>query len=46
VLPAWNDQNLISLARQVKPPLFFAHVRVAELWRAQPTQQLPTLCVR
>ena len=29
VLPAWNDQNLISLARQVKTPLFFAHERAA-----------------
>jgi predicted glutamine amidotransferase len=29
VLPAWNDQNLISLARQVKTPLFFAHARAA-----------------
>lgn len=29
VLPAWNDQNLISIARQVKTPLFFAHVRAA-----------------
>ena len=29
VLPAWNDQNLISIARQVRTPLFFAHVRAA-----------------
>ncbi len=29
VLPAWNDQNLISIARQVKTSLFFAHVRAA-----------------
>ena len=29
VLPAWNDQNLISIARQVKSPLFFAHVRAS-----------------
>ena len=46
VLPAWNDQNLISLARQVKTPLFFAHVRAAKLGRAHRTQQLPSLCVR
>jgi predicted glutamine amidotransferase len=31
VLPAWNDQNLISLARQVKTRLVLAHVRVAKL---------------
>jgi len=29
VLPAWNDENLISIARQVKTRLFFAHVRAA-----------------
>ena len=29
VLPAWNDQNLISIACQVKTFLFFAHVRAA-----------------
>ena len=31
VLPAWNDQNLISIARQVKTSLFFAHVRAADV---------------
>ena len=28
-LPAWNDQNLHSLARQIRPKLFFAHVRAS-----------------
>ena len=27
--PAWSDPNLISLARQVKSPLFLAHVRAS-----------------
>ncbi|MHA7969476.1 class II glutamine amidotransferase [Rhizobium sp. CAU 1783] len=29
VLPAWSDCNLKSLARQIKSPLFLAHVRAA-----------------
>ena len=29
VLPAWNDPNLISLAAQIRSPLFFAHVRAS-----------------
>lgn len=29
VRPAWNDENLISIARQVRTRLFFAHVRAA-----------------
>ena len=29
VLPAWNDQNLLGIVRQVRTPLFFAHVRAA-----------------
>ena len=29
VLPAWNDCNLRALARQIKSPLFFAHVRAS-----------------
>jgi predicted glutamine amidotransferase len=29
VLPAWSDCNLKSLARQVRSPLFLAHVRAA-----------------
>ncbi|MEN0002454.1 MAG: class II glutamine amidotransferase [Pseudomonadota bacterium] len=28
-LPAWADPNLISIARHVKSPLFFAHVRAS-----------------
>ncbi|WP_093189419.1 class II glutamine amidotransferase [Pseudovibrio sp. Tun.PSC04-5.I4] len=27
--PAWGDENLLSIARQVKSPLFFAHVRAS-----------------
>ena len=29
VLPAWNDQNLQSLAHQIRSGLFFAHVRAS-----------------
>lgn len=29
ILPAWSDCNLRSLARQIKSPLFLAHVRAA-----------------
>ncbi|SDR63025.1 glutamine amidotransferase [Rhizobiales bacterium GAS191] len=29
VRPAWSDENLLSLARQVRSGLFFAHVRAA-----------------
>lgn len=29
VLPAWNDQNLTSLAHQIRSGLFFAHVRAS-----------------
>ncbi len=29
ILPAWNDQNLRNIARQVSSPLFFGHVRAA-----------------
>jgi glutamine amidotransferase len=29
VRPAWSDENLLSLARQVRSSLFFAHVRAA-----------------
>ena len=29
VLPAWNDANLRSLARQIRSRLFFAHVRAS-----------------
>ena len=29
VLPAWSDCNLKSLARQIRSPLFLAHVRAA-----------------
>lgn len=29
ILPAWNDGNLRSLARQIKSPNFFAHVRAS-----------------
>jgi predicted glutamine amidotransferase len=29
VMPAWSDENLMSLARSVKSRLFFAHVRAA-----------------
>ncbi|MDH3580889.1 MAG: class II glutamine amidotransferase [Hyphomicrobiales bacterium] len=29
VLPAWNDCNLRALAKQIKSPLFFAHVRAS-----------------
>jgi glutamine amidotransferase len=29
VRPAWSDENLLSLARQIKSRLFFAHVRAS-----------------
>jgi len=29
VLPAWNDDNLRSVAEQIRSPLFFAHVRAS-----------------
>ncbi|MBX9911404.1 MAG: class II glutamine amidotransferase [Beijerinckiaceae bacterium] len=29
VRPAWSDENLLSIARQVRSSLFFAHVRAA-----------------
>lgn len=29
ILPAWADQNLLSLCRQIRSPLFFAHVRAS-----------------
>ena len=29
VLPVWNDTNLVSIAKQVESPLFFAHIRKA-----------------
>lgn len=29
VRPAWSDENLHSIARQVRSPLFFAHVRAS-----------------
>ena len=29
ILPAWNDTNLLSLARQVRSHLFLAHVRAS-----------------
>ena len=29
VMPAWSDDNLLSLAATVRSPLFFAHVRAA-----------------
>lgn len=29
ILPAWSDCNLISLAKQIRSPLFLAHVRAA-----------------
>ena len=29
ILPAWNDENLKSLASQIQSPLFFAHVRAS-----------------
>ena len=29
ILPAWNDDNLISLAKQIRSPLFFSHVRAS-----------------
>lgn len=28
-MPAWSDENLLSLCRSVRSPLFFAHVRAA-----------------
>jgi len=28
-LPAWNDENLRSLCRQIRAPLFFGHVRAS-----------------
>lgn len=27
--PAWSDENLLSLAHQIKAPLFFAHIRAS-----------------
>lgn len=29
ILPAWSDANLVSLCRQIRTPLFVAHVRSA-----------------
>lgn len=29
VLPAWNDENLMSVSEQIRAGLFFAHVRAA-----------------
>jgi predicted glutamine amidotransferase len=29
IMPAWSDENLISLARHIRARLFFAHVRAA-----------------
>lgn len=29
VLPAWSDRNLLSLCRQIRSPMFVAHVRSA-----------------
>ena len=29
ILPAWSDDNLRSLCRQIASPLFFAHVRAS-----------------
>ena len=29
VLPAWSDENLLSLCRSLRAPLFFAHVRAS-----------------
>jgi predicted glutamine amidotransferase len=29
IRPAWSDENLLSIARQVRSELFFAHVRAA-----------------
>ncbi len=29
IRPAWSDENLLSIARQVRSALFFAHVRAA-----------------
>jgi glutamine amidotransferase len=29
IRPAWSDENLLSIARQVRSTLFFAHVRAA-----------------
>ena len=29
VLPAWNDENLRSLAGQIRSPMFFSHVRAS-----------------
>ena len=29
ILPAWSDENLKSLCRQIASPLFFAHVRAS-----------------
>ena len=29
VRPAWSDENLLSLAQQIRSPLFFAHIRAS-----------------
>ncbi|WP_457940602.1 class II glutamine amidotransferase [Mesorhizobium sp. 10J20-29] len=29
ILPAWSDPNLISLCRQIRSPLFLAHIRAS-----------------
>lgn len=29
VRPAWSDENLLSLAHQIRAPLFFAHIRAS-----------------
>lgn len=44
VLPAWNDQNLISIARQVRTSMFFAHVRAATFGPIQRSNCHPFAC--
>ncbi|MFK8030006.1 MAG: class II glutamine amidotransferase [Gammaproteobacteria bacterium] len=39
--PAWSDRNLISLAEQIRSPLFFAHLRAAYDGIVQQTNSHP-----
>ena len=45
ILPAWNDQNLKSLAHQIRSGLFLAHVR-ASTGTGDLARQLPSLRAR
>ena len=41
VAPAWNDRNLLDLARHLEAPLFFAHIRASSGGAIQQTNCHP-----